>query len=91
MIAPFVSAVLVSAIGVVATTGILTGILSLFQKYIKPSSQDKGASTGTGTGSGSGTGGGVSGVSDHVFLSTEALDLKIRKHMGGARGAGAGT
>jgi len=42
MIASIISALLVSAAGIAGTAGILSGILSLFQKYFKPSNKEQG-------------------------------------------------
>jgi hypothetical protein len=53
MIPPIVSALFVSVVGIAATAGILSGVLSLFQKYVKP--RDNGSSTGRGAGTGGGT------------------------------------
>lgn len=86
MIAPFVSALFVSAAGIAATAGILSGVLSLFQKHIKPRDNNRGAGRGTG----SGAGGGASGADAYIFMDTKPLDLP-RPSADEPHGAGAGT
>lgn len=84
MIAPFVIALFVSAAGVAATAGILSGVLSLFQKHVRP------RDNGRGTGTGAGTGGGASG--DYHFLDLKSLDReRSMPSSGEPRSAGAGT
>jgi hypothetical protein len=86
MIAPIVSALFVSAAGIAATAGLLSGVLSLFQKHIKPRDDNRG------TGAGTGTGGGASGSGDYYVRDLKPLDLEIsRPGSGEPRGAGAGT
>jgi hypothetical protein len=86
MIAPFVSALFVSVAGIAATAGILSGVLSLIQKYVRP------RDNGRGTGTGAGTGGGPSESGDYNFVDLKPLGReRSMPSSGEPRSAGAGT